>query len=118
MTHNLILVTGFPRKLDQAECFESEIGVPSAVFFLDCPKDDVQGRFFRRAKASGYFDEDAGTMQQRFKTYAEKTMPVVEHYRVHGRLIHIDASGDVLKVYNEIKKHWTGLSKASEASKD
>lgn len=107
---NLIPTTGFPRILDQAQHFESEIGVPFAVFFFDCPFQVLTTRLARRAHVSGFFDGNAVDMEERTKAFDEWTRPIIERYREKSRFIHIDASGNVLKVYNVVKKHWRHLS--------
>jgi UMP-CMP kinase len=95
--------TGFPRKMDQAEFFESKICPPSLAIFLDCPQETLQERLINRAQTYSRLDDGTEIMQKRFKTFVETTMPVVQHYMAQNRVFRIDASHEVSAVYQEMQ---------------
>jgi UMP-CMP kinase len=89
--------------MDQAEFFESEICSPSLVLLLDCPPETLQERLVNRAETCSRLDDGAEIVQKRLKTFAETTMPVVQHYMAQNRVLRIDASHEISTVYREMQ---------------
>ncbi|KAH8592842.1 adenylate kinase-domain-containing protein [Bisporella sp. PMI_857] len=96
---SVFLVDGFPRKMDQAELFESTISAPFSVIFLNCPQHILRDRLLSRAKVSSRLDDGVVIMQTRFETFSQTTMPVITHYKAQNRVIQVDASRKVTSVY-------------------
>ncbi|PVH85477.1 uridylate kinase Ura6 [Cadophora sp. DSE1049] len=99
----VFLLDGFPRRIEHVELFESTIGPPSTVLFLDCPEEVMQDRILKRAETSGRVDDNTAIIRKRFKTFTETTMPVIEHFRAQGRVVQIDATKNADAVYRDIQ---------------
>jgi len=59
--------------------------------------DICGGRVARRA------DDNEEAVRQRFRVYAERTMPVIEYYGRKNVLVRVDGSGAAAQVYDKIK---------------
>ena len=46
----------------------------------------MEQRLLKRGETSGRADDNAETINKRFQTYLEKTMPVIEHYEGLGKV--------------------------------
>jgi len=98
------LVDGFPRALDQAEEFESEVLPCKLVLFFSCPMKVLQKRLLKRAKTSGRADDNMETIKKRFDTFLNASMPVVDHYEKQGKVAKISAEPSPEKIFKEVKK--------------
>ena len=96
------LIDGFPRKMDQAMFFESSVCHSRCTLFLDCPEDVMNERLLNRGKTSGRIDDNAESIQKRFKTFVETSMPVVNHFEREGRVVKISAVGTEQEVYERV----------------
>jgi adenylate kinase len=56
------------------------------------------GRVARRA------DDNEEAVRQRFRVYAERTMPVIEYYDRKNELVRVDGGGTAARVYDKIKR--------------
>ncbi|KAH6715280.1 P-loop containing nucleoside triphosphate hydrolase protein [Leptodontidium sp. MPI-SDFR-AT-0119] len=99
----VFLLDGFPRRIEHVALFESTIGSPSMVLFLDCPEEVLQERLLNRGKTSGRVDDNISIINKRFKNFTEITMPVIEHFRARDRVVQIDATKDADIVYRDIQ---------------
>ncbi|GMH33803.1 hypothetical protein BSKO_01637 [Bryopsis sp. KO-2023] len=97
------LIDGFPRALDQAKAFAEQVKECEMVLFLDCPEDVMQKRLMSRSQTSGRVDDNAETIQKRFKTFVDASMPVVEYYRKLGRCITVSAVPDTDDVFAAVQ---------------
>jgi UMP-CMP kinase len=61
----------------------------------------MQQRLLERAKDDPRPDD--GKVKKRFKIFVEKTMPVVQYYERHRKLVKIDTGGYWVDTYNKIK---------------
>ncbi|KAG4429482.1 hypothetical protein IFR05_015033 [Cadophora sp. M221] len=100
---SVFLLDGFPRRIEHVALFEVTIGSPSTVLFLDCPEEVLQERLLDRGKTSGRVDDNVAVISKRFWTFTEITMPVIEHFRLQGRVVQIDATKDADAVYKDIQ---------------
>ncbi|KAF7949552.1 uncharacterized protein EAE97_003061 [Botrytis byssoidea] len=98
------LIDGFPRKLDQAHKFEDTVCKGRYVLFYDCPEAEMQRRLMERGKTSGRTDDNAESIQKRFKVFIETSMPVVDYFDKQGRVIKLDATKTPEGVYEETRK--------------
>lgn len=96
------LIDGFPRKMDQAAFFESSVCHSKCTIFLDCPEDIMKERLLNRGKTSGRSDDNAESIQKRFKTFVETSMPVVDFFEREGRVIRVRAVGTEQEVYEHV----------------
>ena len=100
------VLDGFPRNLAQAEALDvmlAEIGRSlDAILFFDL--DDAPPRSGRWAgpHEEGRADDTPEGIARRLALYHEVTEPVVEHYRVTGKLVPLHAERSVDAVYAEI----------------
>ncbi len=82
------LVTGFPRSIQQAEAFELEVKKPMAVICLDVSEKVMQARLMKSNTFKGAAhmtrQTHAETFQQRFQTYKDNTIPVIELFEHQG----------------------------------
>jgi adenylate kinase len=102
------VLDGFPRNLAQAEALDemlAEIGRGlDAILFFDLPDDVVTERMLRRAEEEGRADDTPDGIAERLRNYHEQTEPVVEHYRVTGRLVPLHAERSIDEVWNEVQQ--------------
>ncbi len=123
------ILDGFPRNLEQAEALRRMSDI-DAVIYLDVSEEEVVERFSGRRECSkcqavyhvrnsppqvkGRCDRCGGNIRQRvddredvvrqrFRTYREKTEPLVEHYRGSKHLVEIDGSGSIEEVRQAIR---------------
>ncbi|UPR02908.1 adenylate kinase [Chloropicon primus] len=98
------LVDGFPRALDQAEEFEGKVLPCKLVLFFSCPMKVLQKRLLKRAKTSGRADDNKETIQKRFDTFLNTSMPVIDHYEKLGKVAKVSAEPAPEKVFKEVEK--------------
>lgn len=96
------LIDGFPRKMDQAAFFESSVCPSRCTLFLDCPQNVMKERLLDRGKTSGRSDDNAESIEKRFKTFAETSMPVVDAFEKEGKVVRVSAVGPVEDVHQRV----------------
>ena len=101
------LLDGFPRTTAQAEaldrilekCNESVTSVVSIMI----PDEMIKERIKHRASIEGRADDaNDDTINNRIKTYHEKTEPLVEYYKGKGKYNEIDGTGTIEEVRTKI----------------
>jgi len=97
------LIDGFPRKMDQAIKFDEDVCLASFVLFFNCPEEVLLQRLLERGKTSGRSDDNAESIQKRFKTFVETSMPVIDYYREKGKVVEIDSSPPPAEVHKAVK---------------
>jgi adenylate kinase len=111
------VLDGFPRNLAQAEALDdmlAEIGCGlDAILFFDLPDAVATERMLRRAADENRPDDTPEVIAERLRTYHEQTEPVVEHYRVTGRLVPLHAGGTIEEVWAEIEDALQRLEEAA-----
>ena len=98
------LIDGFPRKFDQAVRFEEAVCPARLVLFFDCPEAEMERRLLERGKTSGRADDNADSIRKRFRTFVDTSMPVVDHYAAHDKVLKVDARPDPEVVYRQTQK--------------
>lgn len=98
------LIDGFPRKMDQAEHFESNVCSSEFTLFFDCPESVMQERLLSRGKTSGRADDNAESIKKRFKTFVETSMPVVEYFESKGKVERVPATEGPEQVYSRVRE--------------
>ena len=100
------VLDGFPRNLVQAEALDamlSEIGRGlDAVLVFDLSDEVALERLLGRAREEGREDDTPETIARRLAIYHEQTEPVVERYRVTGKLVPLHADRPIDEVATEI----------------
>lgn len=90
--------------MDQAIRFEEAVCPSKFILFFDCPEDVMTERLINRGKTSGRADDNAESIKKRFKTFVETSMPVVEYFEKHDKVVKIKAVKSPEEIYDEVKK--------------
>jgi len=100
------VLDGFPRNLAQAEALDEMLGGIGrgldAILFFDVSDAVGTERALRRAEIEGRTDDTPEAIARRLAVYHEQTEPIVEHYRVTGKLVPLHADRTVEEVWTEI----------------
>lgn len=94
------LLDGFPRTTAQAEALDAILAKSSeevtAVVSLMIPDSMIMERIKHRATIEGRADDACEeTINNRIRTYHEKTEPLVEYYRKSGKYHEVDGTGTI-----------------------
>lgn len=93
------ILDGYPRTVAQAEALEELLAdwarPLDAVLHFTAPEDELLRRLGARADAEGRADDTEEAWRRRFEEYDEKTRPLERFYAERGKLVDIDAVGDV-----------------------
>ena len=102
------VLDGFPRNLAQAGALDemlASIGKTlDAILFFDIPDSVGIDRALERARLEGRDDDTPEVIRRRLEIYHSKTEPVVEHYRVTGKLVPLHAERSIEAVWREIEE--------------
>jgi len=111
------ILDGFPRNMAQAEALDetlTEIGrALDVVFELQVSEEICVERLVRRSELEGRIDDEPEAIRTRLALYYEKTQPLVEYFRVQGKLVGIHADRSVGKVFAEIQQALDRVSGAA-----
>lgn len=105
------LIDGFPRSMDNLQCFERLLAPLCDIqftLFFDCPLSTLEERLLARGQTSGRSDDNLETIQKRFKTFEEQSMPVKRYLAQRGYVRTIDATPPPDVVYAETARLITG----------
>ncbi len=85
---DIIILNGLPRHASQAEGIDSIINVQSVVY-LSCSPEVVYNRIHCNAGGdrTGRIDDDIESIKRKLDIFAERTAPLLQHYRQHGAKI-------------------------------
>ena len=97
------LLDGFPRTISQAEDLDALLGRSGekvgCVVSIMIPDGMIAERIAHRATIEGRADDaDPVTIQNRIRTYHEKTEPLVDFYKACGKYNEADGRGTVEQV--------------------
>ena len=94
-----IIYDGFPRTVQQCQMlefiFRQKGRKLDAVISIDVPQEELVRRIHERALVSNRSDDTEEVIRHRLEEYEQKTRPVLDYYKVSGRLICIDGSGEI-----------------------
>jgi adenylate kinase len=100
------VLDGFPRTLAQAEALDRMLaGIErglDAILFFDVPDEVGMQRALSRAQLEARADDTPELIQKRLEIYHTETEPIVEHYRVTGKLVPLHADRSIDEVWAEI----------------
>jgi adenylate kinase len=102
------ILDGFPRNLAQAEALDTMLGaigrVLDAILFFDVSDSVGLERALKRAELEGRSDDTPEVIARRLEIYHADTEPIVEHYRVTGKLVPVHAERSIDQVWHEISE--------------
>ena len=104
---NGVIIDGFPRNVKQAKLLDSLLGKLGVglnhVIYLDLGEEKAKDRIMKRAeKEDRADDKDPEIISKRFKEYKEKTLPLVKKYKKSRKLVKVDASKKIERVYKQL----------------
>jgi len=97
------LIDGYPREVKQGEQFESEIMECRLVIYFEVSEDTMTKRLLGRAQSSGRADDNIDTIKLRLQTFNKATAPVVDYYQKKGKLVKINAEGQVDEIFGKVQ---------------
>jgi len=104
--HGGFVLDGFPRNVAQAEALDEMLtgeGLAlDAILFFDLPDEVGTKRAIDRAQIESRTDDTPEVIAKRLATYHAETEPVVEYYRVTGKLVPLHAGRTIEQVWTEI----------------
>ncbi|KAI5634935.1 adenylate kinase domain-containing protein [Phthorimaea operculella] len=107
------LIDGFPRNKDNLDGWEREMSDKTKllfVLFFECSKDICTERCLGRGAAgSGRSDDNLESLQKRFQTYLNDTMPIIAHYDQQGLVRTVNAEKCPEDVFCCVKKAFEGV---------
>jgi adenylate kinase len=65
------------------------------VISIDVPQEELVRRIHERALISNRSDDTEDVIRHRLEEYEDKTRPVLDYYKVSGRLVMVDGSGEI-----------------------
>jgi adenylate kinase len=102
------VLDGFPRNIAQAEALDAMLSAIGkgldAILFFDVSDQVGTERALSRAEIEGRTDDTPDAIAKRLAVYHEQTEPIVEHYRVTGKLIPLHADRSIDEVWVEISE--------------
>ncbi|XP_061720792.1 UMP-CMP kinase [Cydia pomonella] len=110
------LIDGFPRNKDNLDGWERVMTDKTKllfVLFFECGRDLCTERCLGRGAAgSGRSDDNLESLQKRFNTYLNDTMPIIDHYDRLGLVRRINAEVGPAEVFESVKKVFTAVEKS------
>ncbi|TNJ30655.1 adenylate kinase [Giardia muris] len=103
MSGQNVIIDGFPRSAEQAECYVRNIGKPDLTICLDVPKSVAAERVLRRTQTESRVDDTPQNIRDRQAHADEQVEPGLSIYQKHNFYIErLDATGDVDECYESI----------------
>ena len=103
-----IIYDGFPRTVGQCQMleflFQKKQRRLDCVISIDVPQEELVRRIHERAQISNRSDDNEETIRHRLEEYEAKTRPVLDYYKVSGRLISVDGSGEISETNSRLCK--------------
>lgn len=101
-----LLFDGIPRDMDQKRAFDDlmkDLGRDFRCVHLVVDEEEALKRVQQRAAEQGRADDaNEEFIRRRMNLFHEKTEPVINDYRMHGKVIDVSGEGTMDEVYGEI----------------
>lgn len=97
----MIILTGFPRNVQQCEYLESQITKLSQVVVFDCADDVIKDRLAARGR---WDDLEVENVNRRLDTFHDVTSQILAVFEASNQLVHINAAQDVDQVAAELRE--------------
>ncbi len=110
------LVDGFPRDMDNLQCWQnnmSDVANVQFLLFLDCPTEIMVDRLLERGKTSGRSDDNIESIRKRLVTYDQSTRPIIEYFRGLGKVREVNSNRPIDEVFAEVSVHFTNAAHSS-----
>ncbi|XP_032519968.1 UMP-CMP kinase [Danaus plexippus] len=102
------LVDGFPRNKDNLDGWQRIMTDKTKllfVLFFECSRDLCTERCLGRGAAgSGRSDDNLKSLEKRFSTYINDTLPIINHYDRQGLVQRINSEVGPQEVFQDVKK--------------
>lgn len=115
-THQVFLIDGFPRSLENFEGWQTTAGgltnsnyEMKGCLFFDGPKEIMMERLMKRSQTSGRTDDNLESIEKRFTTFNNDSRVVLSEFQRCGLLQRVDASGGLEEVFHNTRKAMTTL---------
>ncbi|KAH0472618.1 MAG: uncharacterized protein KVP18_001564 [Porospora cf. gigantea A] len=105
-----ILIDGFPRNQENLDGWNSIVDNECEVVFclyLECMEKVMTDRLLNRGKTSGRSDDNIETINKRFHTFRDSTLPIVEYYSKHGKLVTHNTDGEIASLWPQFQTRVT-----------
>ena len=104
------LFDGFPRTTEQAESLDALLGEldhqVEKVISIIISDETIKERIKHRATIENRKDDaDEKIIENRIKTYHDKTEPLITFYKEQGKYVEIAGEGLIEEIFEEISKH-------------
>ena len=98
---------GFPRTVDQAKALDEALAEKKTsickMLVLEVEHDELVSRLLLRAEESNRPDDkDEDVIENRIRVYREKTEPVLNYYREHGKYQPVNGMGDIDDIFERL----------------
>eukprot|EP00002_Diphylleia_rotans_P038790 TRINITY_DN8863_c0_g1_i2.p1 TRINITY_DN8863_c0_g1~~TRINITY_DN8863_c0_g1_i2.p1 ORF type:complete len:164 (-),score=24.58 TRINITY_DN8863_c0_g1_i2:332-823(-) len=90
---SIILIDGFPRRIDQAIEFEAKVAKAKGAILVDTTETEMETRLLLRSATSGRSDDNPESIKKRFQTYIKVSVPAIDYMQSSGRLKSVDGMG-------------------------
>lgn len=106
---NKFLIDGFPRDLQNLECWKTQMSSLADVqflLFLDCPHEVMTARLLERGKTSGRTDDNEESVRKRLLTYEQSTRPIIDSFRGEGKVREVNSNRSFDEVFADVSFHF------------
>jgi adenylate kinase len=114
------VLDGFPRNVAQAQALDTMLGgigrVLDAILFFAVSDEIGMERALSRAALEGRADDTREVIAHRLEIYHRETEPIVEHYRMTGKLIPLHADRSIEQVWSQISEALQQVSTVPDKS--
>jgi adenylate kinase len=110
-----VVLDGYPLTMGQVGAMKvmAGVGKPGAVFFLDCPEDEmIQRCVVRHAQSSSLskrVDDNSASVVKLMERFTAQTLPVVDWADGRGLLRTVAAGQPANEAYADLRGQWTSL---------
>ncbi|KAH0472241.1 MAG: hypothetical protein KVP17_002627 [Porospora cf. gigantea B] len=105
-----ILIDGFPRNRENLDGWNAIVDDDCEVVFclyLECTEKEMTSRLLNRGKTSGRSDDNIETINKRFRTFRDSTLPIVEYYAKQEKLVTHNTQGEIEDVWPQFEARVT-----------